>query len=707
MAEIARKKKTGILSKPHKPETYDMDKKFLIIGDNLIYMTLVKVMGLFCEYVFEYFDASRFPSAGSFLPALEEYSADGFHGVILSGQDGIELSKHIRISNTLGDLSLLPIMIFSPFSLEYHLRERRDNIFLLSPGIYLIPVSECVAELLIAMEEPRPFVSLEEMRAGLKPFIVWSEEDNVVSHHDNFNRYGPVKLMQEHFGQIPDDYSKYFTNINSKLWFRKYQFLTGEDKRSVKAPEPDEALFKRLIANKKFLYIDDEHRLGWFFALQAILGGTDEPEDHIFFNQVGHVVHATNGRFTCLDDFDTAVEVFNSYGVELEKALAEYSEAEHARNTVAEQFATAQKEVNDTRLKLNSVKDNHARSSAGMEESESRLRKLQEELKKSIFSLTDAYTNDVQVPEMLPAIRNMKDMSDQYFREESTFNRHKGDTEKHGRSLEELQKEVSQREDVFKDAQSRKDLAVKRYDRAVFALSTKKLFSFDLVICDLRLDKVNDIGASPNEISGVRLLRQIKKIDPSIPVLIFTASEKAMNYKEVIDLGASGYWIKSVNSLDDLKIEVVNSLSKAQDARILWQKIRKVEARRELSLFRENPSTKALERDVMEKSRKVEIGFLLRESFLLLLRKASPYEYLVCNFSNDAKIALNMGLIQEERFGRIEGVKWDLLVKQKKIDDDEAMIRRIRNKAAHQAKTGMTYCEVLNIFQKTLDKCLR
>lgn len=63
------------------------------------------------------------------------------------------------------------------------------------------------------------------MKEEIRPFVVWSEEDDVVSQHDNFNRFGPIKLLKEHFGAIPDYLSNTYDDISSRLWFKKYQFL--------------------------------------------------------------------------------------------------------------------------------------------------------------------------------------------------------------------------------------------------------------------------------------------------------------------------------------------------------------------------------------------------------------------------------------------------------------------------------------------------
>ena len=122
----------------------------------------------------------------------------------------------------------------------------------------------------------------------------------------------------------------------------------------------------------------------------------------------------------------------------------------------------------------------------------------------------------------------------------------------------------------------------------------------------------------------------------------------------------------------------------------------------------ENPSTRTLEKNILGVAQKNEIVMLLKESFLLLLRESLPYEESVCNYTNYSKIVLNMGIIlEEERYGRLAGDRWDQWVRQKKIDQDESAIRQIRNKAAHQANAGISEREALEVFQRTLERCLQ
>lgn len=86
----------------------------------------------------------------------------------------------------------------------------------------------------------------------------------------------------------------------------------------------------------------------------------------------------------------------------------------------------------------------------------------------------------------------------------------------------------------------------------------KKVSDFDpdIVLLDLRLcDSDFDDSIKPKELSGIKILEEIKLINKGIQVIITTASNKAWNYEAGEKYGANGYIIKqgSSNVIEDLK----------------------------------------------------------------------------------------------------------------------------------------------------------
>ncbi|QKG79310.1 response regulator transcription factor [Tenuifilum thalassicum] len=101
-------------------------------------------------------------------------------------------------------------------------------------------------------------------------------------------------------------------------------------------------------------------------------------------------------------------------------------------------------------------------------------------------------------------------------------------------------------------------------DRAI-----KKCEDADVVLLDLRLcDSDFKENKEPKELTGYKILEEIKKINKGIQVIITTASNKIWNYQSVQGLGANGYIIKRDDSnvaedIKNLKQVVEGSINRA------------------------------------------------------------------------------------------------------------------------------------------------
>jgi DNA-binding NarL/FixJ family response regulator len=80
------------------------------------------------------------------------------------------------------------------------------------------------------------------------------------------------------------------------------------------------------------------------------------------------------------------------------------------------------------------------------------------------------------------------------------------------------------------------------------AIRTKIKEDWDLVLLDLRLlpdkEDVAGIILPIDKYSGTVILEEIKTINKGTQVVIFTASNKAWNMRQLMDIGADGYYIK-------------------------------------------------------------------------------------------------------------------------------------------------------------------
>ena len=69
--------------------------------------------------------------------------------------------------------------------------------------------------------------------------------------------------------------------------------------------------------------------------------------------------------------------------------------------------------------------------------------------------------------------------------------------------------------------------------------------NYDLVFLDLRMNGTEEEDVyQPKDFSGMKILKQIKKKQPGLQVIMFTASNKAWNLKALLEEGADGYYIK-------------------------------------------------------------------------------------------------------------------------------------------------------------------
>ncbi len=110
---------------------------------------------------------------------------------------------------------------------------------------------------------------------------------------------------------------------------------------------------------------------------------------------------------------------------------------------------------------------------------------------------------------------------------------------------------------------------------------------FDLYLLDLRLNGSDEKSTKIKEFSGMKILEKIKYINEGNQVIMFTASNKAWNMKELLDAGADGYYIKespeynfspkvSKQNYEKFK-ETVKECFDRGYLRDIWSKIKEIE----------------------------------------------------------------------------------------------------------------------------------
>ena len=135
---------------------------------------------------------------------------------------------------------------------------------------------------------------------------------------------------------------------------------------------------------------------------------------------------------------------------------------------------------------------------------------------------------------------------------------------------------------LFKDANFEfvKDCKTFLQDAESKALekNSSDFLKWDLILLDLRLVSEEDLGENAyknaGEYSGAKLLNKIKDNNQGSQVIIITASNKAWNMRELLDLGADGYYMKespeyhqdfsfSKNNLTKFKDQIEDCYKKA------------------------------------------------------------------------------------------------------------------------------------------------
>jgi hypothetical protein len=291
------------------------NKVILTICDQSLSSALSRILNTTGSYSFQLINVnpSDFFNLEVLLDKLEQFKDTSTFGIILTDllifnkqnpiydTSGVELVKHIRLTKTLGNLCCLPIVLLSCEIIMHHLRAKRDNMLLISPKCHPIQIPFSINELFGIIGDLKCFESPVEMKEEIKPFIAWSKEDDVISKHDNFNKYGPFKLLKEHFGSLPEPLLKDYEVMTKKIWFKKYQFLEIRQTLPSYNQEFNEDDFKEIISRKKVLYIDDEHRLGWSYALYSIISNRTDRDIYSLFQKSDSRINTPDGTLVCID----------------------------------------------------------------------------------------------------------------------------------------------------------------------------------------------------------------------------------------------------------------------------------------------------------------------------------------------------------------------------------------------------------------------
>jgi CheY-like chemotaxis protein len=101
---------------------------------------------------------------------------------------------------------------------------------------------------------------------------------------------------------------------------------------------------------------------------------------------------------------------------------------------------------------------------------------------------------------------------------------------------------------------------------------------FDLVLADYRLKDEDPAHHEPVEVTGTHLISQLHRLDPSLPVIVVTASESYKTHRQLSRYNIIGYYVKPHNRPDDRVeydnfVDMMSFVKSHSHLRDLWEMV--------------------------------------------------------------------------------------------------------------------------------------
>jgi len=246
---------------------------------------------------------------------------------------GIELLKHIRLTKELGNARLLPIILGTLLPVEYYIRKNPDNVIILSPGcryLFLPKFSRNAIRSVFEAVKQERFLDHETLEKTLKEFaggftsqdLVYFNPDPsaIPTRHDIRNKLGPAIFLKEFLPNVPenDPLVMEYKKISQELPIKKLSFL-GKTFLGETKTQPEKGSFQPRIKKKRFLLIDDQHDIGWSYALyRGIFNIESIKECKKIFNNIkslkGSVLCDSKGNVKPISSIDSSlIDLLSQY----------------------------------------------------------------------------------------------------------------------------------------------------------------------------------------------------------------------------------------------------------------------------------------------------------------------------------------------------------------------------------------------------------
>lgn len=622
---------------------------------------------------------------------------------------GISILQHIRLTKLLPEATRRAHIVLYSFQTGRMLQEREPtNLVIHSPGVTLLRLPEEVEKL----KDPNQWDRWsDEKRIDLcdlrQTRLFYLETDDVLGRqyaHSFRNRAGVAKFLTEFAGDVikpahpvlKDLFELETSDLEYKCLLFRYPALegTGVPNSTVTTK------FRDATRHSRYLYIDDEHMRGWSLGLYSgLTGKVPEPEtedyqllrgsqDFTTSDEVLRVIgnfefaeaflNAARGKIqTHLEQLEKAWEEFQRRGWKCEEARREQDKSTTQVRFLEGQVASLQKA--------------HEEAGHRLEEARSELYDVLTRTKDAAFDVAtraESASGLLQGDEALSRqMRAMGSLSAERDTKQTAYN---------NALMQVTQAERAMREgEVELEKKKAEDLKLKEHWSPLFeALEDAKreikhaeneladAFPFGVIFLDLRLRR-EDERAQHDQLSGWTILKQLKESFPHIPVVLFTASEKALNSETASKLGAAGYWIKGLSSGQELR-EIVAQCLRRSAFKSRWIQLCELARKPRLMCkvkIENRTGGCAYDLRGMHADIKRDTIALLWDSFWLLWQNTEPDDRKVAVW--DAVIR-NVGIVQTMRYQGFEGPDWGA----NESTPRENEFRLLRNRVTHPGASG-------------------
>jgi len=597
---------------------------------------------------------------------------------------GIALLQHIRLTTALPpEVRQAHVVLYSFEAAEILRGADAANLVIHSPGVTLLRLPEDLGRL----QDPSQWSRWAHRPAnlddpGLREFFRLGVEQAVgrLYEHSYRNRAGAAKLILEFAGDVVNDnhpiVAQYRSDELADLTWKRLRFLMPELAPQGR-PTPDRS-FRDATRNHRFLLIDDEYERGWFFGLYTGLTG-NEPPQNVEDQDVLRV----------LSDCRQALDFINGKVQEKNRLLERWRQACNALCRTARLKSDAEKAQNQAESWLSQqqalyyrAREGHIKKRRQFEDAHGNFEHAKKSFNELLNTLLDAATAPGQ-DDLTRLLEQNRQTIGNVSKALEAWARAQEELKAAGKALQEAKSEWDKAESAATDARQNLSKATSEHRSAVgeyrrCVQDMQKVFPFDLVFLDLRLEPDSDSRRPPNELSGLEVLKALKEHFPHVPVIVFTASAKALSAEAARRLGADGYWIKGVSSGEDLRQEILKLLRRSW-LRPYWTKLLLIREMPRIRCRRYQPASHHFVEEWPDQSdwQRQHAESLLLDAFWLLWDNEGAEQSVPGRLPSWHAAIRNLGIVQEVRWRGLAGQDWQY------APQKEREFRNLRNKVFH------------------------